>query len=195
MSAVSTDVSRRARPQYRAKDIEMAATVDATRRVVLITGAIDTNDHDILVRLSLPSAGRWHVVKAETNLTDRTWVAWQITFGDGTRAVEDATEPTLCRQFDRVFIAADGSRITFFNGVIRPGEAILKAFAVDTDVPQITMSHNRVTRIEEDEEDEGGAGDPWPTEEPTEEPTESEIQAGFPRRPQVETILPVTVVT
>lgn len=33
---------------YRAKDITMSATIDVEHRTVFLTGAIDTNSHDIL---------------------------------------------------------------------------------------------------------------------------------------------------
>lgn len=129
---------------YRAKDITMAATVDVGNRTVLLTGAIDTNEHDILVRVELPSAGIWHVVKSETNLTDQTWNAWQITLGEGSRIVPNPEgRANLCQQYQRLHISESRERFCFYDGEIRPGEPILKQFTIDTVIPRIVMSHNR----------------------------------------------------
>jgi Family of unknown function (DUF6423) len=162
---------------YRAKD-------DVANRTVLITGAIDSNDHDILVRVELPAAGTWHVVKSETNLTDRSWCAWQITFGEGTTVVPDSRN--LCRQFDELFIAPDRERLCFFRGEIRPGEAVLKTFTVETTVPRIVMAHNRPTEEEEDGDDID-----FPTTEPDAEFMDR-IRDGFAPKPYIEAFLPVT---
>ena len=67
------DVSGR----VRARDIQMAGVADVRRRVLMISGAIDTPDHDISISVNLPEPGRWQIIKSETNLTDRTWVAMQ----------------------------------------------------------------------------------------------------------------------
>lgn len=131
---------------YRAKDITMAATIDVANRTVFLTGAIDSNDHDILVRVELPSAGVWHVVKSETNLTDQSWSAWQITLGEGTKIVESPEgRNNLCQQYSKLYISEDRERFCFFDGDIRPGEPILKQFTLDTKIPRIVMSHNRPT--------------------------------------------------
>src|SRR5688572_23081500 len=86
---------------YRAKDVEMAARIDPTRRLVLITGAIDSNEHDILVRVELPEAGTWQVVKSETNLTTASWYAWQISLGEGTLLSATETATNLSRQYSK----------------------------------------------------------------------------------------------
>jgi len=57
----------------------MAAVADVRRRVLMVSGAIDVTDHDVSVCLNLPEPGRWQVIKSETNLTDQTWVAMQVT--------------------------------------------------------------------------------------------------------------------
>ena len=167
----------------RAKDVVMAATVDVANRNILITGAIDSNDHDILVRVELPSAGRWHVIKSETNLTDRAWTAWQITFGEGTTAVAD--DRNLCRQFSQLYVSPAGDRLCFHEGEIRPGEAVLKTFTVETTVPRIVMAHNRPT-----EEEEEGDDIDFPTTEP-EPDFLDRIRDGFPPKPYIEAFLPV----
>ena len=69
------DVSGR----VRARDIQMAAVADVRRRVIMISGAIDAPDHDVSVSINLPEPGRWQVIKSETNLTDQTWVAMEVT--------------------------------------------------------------------------------------------------------------------
>jgi hypothetical protein len=172
-------------PGYRAKDIVMAATVDPVRRLVLITGAIDSNKHDILVRVELPSAGRWRVVKAETNLTDRAWLAWQISLGEGTTVAEDATN--LCRQYSKVHVAEDRSRVTFYDGEIRPGEAILKIFELQTKLPRIVMAHNRMD--EEEDVEDGEQATPTAPDE-----VEARVVAGFAAKPYIEAFLPVELV-
>jgi hypothetical protein len=171
-------------PGYRAKDIVMAATVDPVRRLVMITGAIDSNEHDILVRVELPSAGRWRVVKAETNLTDCSWLAWQVSLGEGTTVAEDATN--LCRQFGKVHVPDDRSRVTFYDGEIRPGEAILKIFELQTKLPRIVMAHNRMDEEEEVEDEQAVPTSP--------DEVEARVVAGFTAKPYIEAFLPVELV-
>lgn len=50
------DVSTR----VRARDIQMAGVADVRRRVLMISGAIDTTEHDVSVSVNLPepAAGR-----------------------------------------------------------------------------------------------------------------------------------------
>jgi len=175
---------------YRAKDIQMAATVVARTRTILITGAIDTNEHDILVRVELPSAGRWQVVKAETNLTDKAWRAWQITFSAGTTVAVDDEAQNVCRQYAKLFVSDDAERLCFYDGEVRPGEAVLKLFTVHTKVPLITMAHNRPTE-EEDEEDIDYPVDPDTLPEAR---FTTQVRKGFAPRAFIEAWLPVTVV-
>ena len=67
------DVSTR----VRARDIQMAGVADLRRRVLMISGAIDTTEHDLAISVNLPEAGRWQVIESATNLTDKTWIAMQ----------------------------------------------------------------------------------------------------------------------
>jgi len=177
---------------YRAKDIEMAATIDTARRLVLITGAIDSNDHDILVRVELPAPGRWQVIKSETNLTGRSWCAWQITFGEGTTVVAESGATNLCSQLPLVYVTDDRERLCFYGGEIRPGEAVLKMFTIDAAIPRIVMAHNRVGIAEEDDEDDGLIEIPE-LPDPATEPEEAlnRVRAGFAPRPYIESFLPV----
>jgi hypothetical protein len=114
-------------------------------RVYWDTGRIDHVCRSrILVRVELPSAGRWQVVKSETNLTDLARTAWQITFGEGTTVVEDGHN--VCRQFGSLYISEDRERLCFYDGEIRPGEAVLKMFTVDAKVSRIVMATTGGTR-------------------------------------------------
>jgi hypothetical protein len=188
-AAVSTATGER----YRAKDVVMAATVDVSNRMVLVTGAIDSNEHDILVRVELPSAGRWQVVKSETNLTDQAWKAWQITFGEGTTVVDDPTARNLCRQFGSLFIAEELDRLCFYHGEVRPGEAVLKLFTIEASYPRIVMAHNRA--LEEPDDDEIIEFPLPPGEDaPVQDRLSSRVRQGFAPRPYIEAFLPVTVV-
>src|SRR5690349_16357712 len=78
------DVSGR----VRAKDIQMAAVADVRRRVLMVSGAYDTLEHDVSICINLPETGRWQVIKSETNLTDKTWVAMQVTTDEDTHFVD-----------------------------------------------------------------------------------------------------------
>lgn len=162
----------------RAKDLHMAATVYPARKVVLLTGAIDTNDVTIVVRLKLPSPGVWTVMKAETNLTKEPWAAWQVTLGEGCSLprLTKSTTP-LCRQFSRAEYQYQRGAIMFSRGEVRPGEPILKVFAVQVRSvaaagPILVVSHNRADRI----------------------PTRKEILEGFGQElPKIEVRVPVRI--
>ena len=86
MEVPGLDVSGR----VRARDIPMSAVAHVGRRMLMISGALDATDHDVSISISLPEPGRWQVIKSETNLTDQTWVAMQITTDDDTTFVNDA---------------------------------------------------------------------------------------------------------
>ena len=163
----------------RSKDVEMAAVVDVERRLVLITGTIDTNDYDILVRVDLPEAGEWTVIKSETNLTDSSWTAWQITFGEGMFLAPGGEDRVLSRQYASHYANPERGRLTFYDGVVRPGEAVLKTFPVKSPVPRIVMAHGRMK-------------DPWL--EVTPEQMRAIVKEGLPPKPCVEVILPVRLV-
>lgn len=166
--------------RLRAKDVQMRASVDETRRLVLVTGAIDTNDHVILARVALPAPGRWQVIKSETNLTDRTWRAWQVGFGAGTTAsVEEPHHAS--RQYASTFVPEDRSRVTFHDGEVRPGEPILKMFTVECAGPELSLTHNRYV----DEPDEP---------ELPEAELELAVVAGLPAKPVLEVYMPADLV-
>lgn len=163
----------------RSKDVEMAAVVDVERRLVLITGTIDTNDYDILVRVDLPEAGEWTVIKSETNLTNSSWTAWQITFGEGMFLAPGSENRVLSRQYASHYANPERGRLTFYDGVVRPGEAVLKMFTIKTGVPRIVMAHGREQ-------------DPWL--EVTPEQMLAIVKEGLRARSCVEVILPVRFV-
>jgi hypothetical protein len=178
-SATGLDVANR----VRARDIQMAASADLRRRVLMISGAIDTNEHDIAVCFELPEAGRWQVIKSETNLTDQPWLAWQMTAGDDTRFVQDQQTMMVSQQYGQTFMTPDEKRIVFYDGEVRPGEAVLKLFTIECGRRRRgNISHARFT--------------PAPTESPskTKNRLEAAVPAGFEPKPVIELIIPVTVI-
>ena len=119
------DVSSR----VRARDIQMAGVADLRRRVLMISGAIDTTDHDISLCVNLPEPGRWQIIKSTTNLTDQTWAAIQVTTDEESSFVDDEDNAVISRQFTKTFMTPDQRRLTFYDGEVRPGESLLKMSA------------------------------------------------------------------
>src|SRR5579875_2076889 len=118
--------------QVRARDIQMAGVADARRRVLMISGAIVTPDHDISLCVNLPEPGRWQVITSGTNLTDQTWAAVQVATDEESSFVNDAETLVLSRQFGKVFMTPDQQRLTFYDGEVRPGESLLKVYTLET---------------------------------------------------------------
>lgn len=172
------DVSGR----VRARDIQMAGVADVRRRVLMISGAIDAVDYDVSVSINLPEPGRWQVIKSETNLTDQTWVAMQVTTDEDTHFVEDADALVMSRQFAKTFLTPDMRRLTFFDGEVRPGEAVLKVFEIETDARKPMYSHARYSPVSSD------------SAERSEELLQQMVTDGMPDRPTIEVIVPVTVI-
>lgn len=171
------DVSGR----VRARDIQMAAVADVRRRVLMISGAVDTVDHDVAMSINLPETGRWQVIKSETNLTDQTWLAMQVTTDDDTHFV-DSDAMIMSRQFSRTFLTPDLRRLTFFEGEVRPGEAVLKVFDLECTTRKPTYAHSRYVLSAE------------ATPEQASSELERVVADGLPQRPMVEVIVPVTVI-
>lgn len=171
------DVSGR----VRARDIQMAAVADVRRRVLMVSGAYDTLEHDVSVCLNLPEPGRWQVIKSETNLTDKTWVAMQVTTDEDTHFVDGAEAMILSRQFAKTFLTPDLRRLTFYDGEVRPGEAVLKVFEIESTSRRPQYAHARYTPISTDAEASAGS-------------LEKLVADGMPQRPVVEVIVPVTIV-
>lgn len=172
------DVSSR----VRARDIQMAAVADLRRRVLMVTGAIDTIEHDISVSLALPEPGRWQVIKSETNLTDQTWMAMQVTCDEESSFVDDPETMVVSRQFGKSFLTPDLRRLSFFDGEVRPGEAVLTVFSMEFGGRRPVYAHARYTPVT--------TGDP----EATAERLDRLVADGLPQRPVVELIVPVTVI-
>ncbi len=177
------DVSSR----VRARDIQMAAVADVRRHVVMISGAIDTVDHDVSVYLNLPEPGRWQVIKSETNLTDQTWVAMQVTTDEDTSFVNEAdasdtSTMILSRQFAKSFMTPDLRRLTFYDGEVRPGESVLKVYSIECTKTRPSYAHARWSPVATD------------TPEQTAEKLERLVTDGMPQRPVIELVIPVTVI-
>ena len=172
------DVSGR----VRAKDIQLAGVADVRRRVLMISGAIDTTDHDVSVTVNLPEPGRWQVIKSETNLTDQTWVAMQVIMDDESTFVNDPESLVMSRQFSKSFMTPDQRRLTFYGGEVRPGEAVLKVYEMETSGRKPAYSYSRYSPIATD------------SIEQSEQTLEELVTNGMPRRPMVELVVPVTVI-
>src|SRR3954467_8007115 len=138
------DVSSR----VRARDIQLTGVADVGRRVLMITGAIDTTDHDVSVSVSLPEPGRWQVIKAETNLTDRTWVAMQAVMDEDSTFLDD--QMLMSPQFAKSFMTPDQRRLTFYDGEVRPGETVLKTYSMETTGRKPTYFYSRYSPIATD---------------------------------------------
>lgn len=172
------DVSGR----VRARDIQMAGVADIRRRVLMVSGAIDAVDYDVSVSINLPEPGRWQIIKSETNLTDQTWVAMQVTTDEDTTFVEGADAMVMSRQFGKTFLTPDQRRLTFFDGEVRPGEAVLKVFEIETEGRRPTYAHARYSPVSSDDA------------ERSEEMLQQIVADGMPQRPAIEVIVPVTVI-
>jgi hypothetical protein len=172
------DVSTR----VRARDIHIAGVADVRRRVVMISGAIDTIEHDISVVVNLPEPGRWQIIKSETNLTEATWVALQVTTDEDSIFVNDADTLVLSRQFAKSFMTPDQRRLTFYDGEVRPGEAVLKVYTLETSGRRPSYAYSRYSPIATD------------TAEQSAQTLEQLVRDGMTQRPVVEVIVPVTVI-
>jgi hypothetical protein len=172
------DVSGR----VRAKDIQIAGVADVRRRVLMISGAIDTTDHDVSVCVNLPEPGRWQIIKSETNLTDKTWVAMQVVTDEDSTFVNDADTLVLSRQFAKSFMTPDQRRLTFYDGEVRPGEAVLKVYTLETSARRPSYSYSRYSPISTDSAEQSA------------QTLEQLITDGMRQRPVIEVIVPVTVI-
>jgi hypothetical protein len=172
------DVSGR----VRARDIQMAGVADVRRRVLMVSGAIDVTDYDVSVSINLPDSGRWQIIKSETNLTDQVWVAMQVTLDEDTHFVEGADALVMSRQFAKSFITPDQRRITFFDGEVRPGEAVLKVYEIETETSRPAYFHSLYSPVSNASAEE------------SEDALQRIVSDGMPQRPAIEVIVPVTVI-
>lgn len=148
----------------------------------MVSGAYDTIDHDVSISINLPESGRWQVIKSETNLTDQTWVAMQATLDEDSTFVNDADTMVVSRQFAKSFMTPDMRRLTFYDGEVRPGEALLKMYSLETSSRKPAYVHSRYSPVVAD----------GPVKSPEE--LEAMIADGLPQRPVIEVIVPVTVI-
>ncbi|MFC5064264.1 DUF6423 family protein [Actinomycetospora atypica] len=172
------DVSGR----IRSRDIQMAGVADVRRRVLLVSGAVDTVDQDVSVVVDLPEPGRWQVIKAETNLTDRTWIAMQVVVGGDSTIVDDDDAVLLSRQFSKSFLTPDQRRVVFYDGEVRPGESVLKVYSLDAGTTRPAYSYSQYSPVTAETTAETGLT------------IEDIVRDGIPQRPVVELVVPVTVV-
>ncbi|MFJ2821525.1 DUF6423 family protein [Streptomyces toxytricini] len=182
----------------RAKDIQMAATADLARRTLLISGAIDVNSHDIVVTFELPEAGRWQVIKSESNLTDLPWLTWQMTCDEHTRFVADQEAQIVSRQFAQTFMTPDQDRITFYDGEVRPGEAVLKMFTIEAARKRTVISHARFVPPPAEVPGTGPQQPQKPTQPVKQRLAEQirhSVENGMPPRPAIELVIPVTLIS
>ena len=148
----------------------------------MISGAIDTPDHDISLCVNLPEPGRWQVIKSETNLTDQTWVAIQATTDDESVFVNDADTLVLSRQFAKSFMTPDQRRLTFYDGEVRPGESLLKVYSLETSARRPAYTYSRYSPLASDDA------------QTSEAKLAQMLSEGLPQRPVIELIVPVTVI-
>jgi hypothetical protein len=70
----------------------------------------------------------------------------------------------------------------FYDGEVRPGEALLKAYTLETSARRPSYTHSRYTPVTADDM------------EHSEERLRSMLANGLPERPVIELIVPVTVI-
>ncbi len=130
-------------PSIEAENVPMKSTVDEINRRILITGAISSNENIIQVIVPNVPVGKWTVIKSEVNLTDESWKAWEIVFGDNTE-LGDITKVSS-RQFKQFTAVPERNALVFHDGKVVPGESVSKIFEVEQIVVgDLVMSHNRV---------------------------------------------------
>lgn len=168
--------------KVRARDIQMAAVADLRRRVLMISGAVDTVDQDVSMTLHLPEPGQWQIIKSETNLTNQTWSAMQVTTDEDTTFVDDADTLLLVRQFGRSFLTPELRRLSLYDGEVRPGEAVLMSFTLEFGTREPKYMHSRYVANDTD------------TPEQVTAAVAQIVADGMPQRPVIEVIVPVTVI-
>lgn len=171
------DVSSR----VRARDIQMAGIADVRHRVLMISGAIDTTEHNISMAVNLPEPGLWQIIESVTNLTDQTWVAIQVMTDEESSVVDDADNTILSRQFSKTFMTPDHRRLTFYDGEVRPGESLLKMYSLETSAQRPAYTYSQYSPV---------AGDG--SEKSAEKISQMAVD-GLPSRPVIELIVPVTI--
>lgn len=150
----------------RSKDLFMAATIDPEHRIIMVSGGIDQNEATIVLRISVPEPGTWTIIKAEVNLTNEAWTAWQIGLGEKIYIPSDPSQRLLLsRQFSKCKFMPERNAIMFHGGEVRPSDAIFKIARLEVETPDLSLSHSRL--VEDDPEAieravRNGFGDDYP---------------------------------
>jgi hypothetical protein len=134
----------------RSRDMHMSAKAIVDKRAVLLSGSIDENGLTVGARFTLPEPGIWTVYKAETNLTDDAWQAWQVRVGGGATLVTNEEAMTACQQYDNITFLKEPEGVIFHGGQVRPGEPILKIFTINASGGSDVVSHNRSILLPDD---------------------------------------------
>jgi hypothetical protein len=106
----------------------------------------------------------------------------QVTTDEDTHFVEGGDAMVMSRQFAKTFLTPDMRRLTFFDGEVRPGEAVLKVFEIETEARRPAYAHARYSPVSSD------------SAERSEELLQTMVTDGMPQRPTIEMIVPVTVI-
>lgn len=142
-------------------NVPMKATIYLKHRLVMVTGSIVTNKNDIQVRIPKLPSGRWKIVRAQVNYTNKRWMAWQIAFGDNTRIVETGNA-VASRQFTKFCVLPKHNALVLYDGEVIPGEPLLKMFEVDQiNEGNLVMTYHGTF----------------------EKPSTEQVKEGFPQRP------------
>ena len=141
--------------------VPMKATIYQKYRLIMVSGSIGTNKNDIQVRIAKLPSGRWKVIRAQVNYTNKRWMAWQIAFGDNTRIVETGNA-VASRQFTKFCVLPKHNALVLYDGEVIPGEPLLKMFEVDQiNEGNLVMTYHGTF----------------------EKPTPEQVKEGFPQRP------------
>ena len=143
----------------RSQDIHLAVKILVPQKQILFTGAIDTNDVSVVARFPIPEPGLWTFIKAETNLTNDAWLAWQISLGAGVLIPSFKNNRIgYSRQFSDVTYNVDKKTLLFRGGEVRPGDSMLKVYTLECTEESLaefdgkgSVSHNRSIVASDDE--------------------------------------------
>lgn len=162
--------------RIRSRDVMMSAVAYLETRTIFVSGTLETSDRAVMVTYNLPTDGVWTFVKTETNLSDVAWSSWIMSVDEGGRFLDLPEAPNRSMQFAKSMMSSDGRRLGFYDGEVRPGEAILKQFSVQSPSRRFYMSHGRRSR---------------PDLLPGEDQIINEIENGYALDPAYEIYVPV----
>jgi hypothetical protein len=102
----------------------------------------------------------------------------------------------VSRQFAKTFMTPDQDRITFYDGEVRPGEAVLKMFTIEAARKRAIVSHARFVPPPADIPGTSPQQPEQPTQaRPAKQLLEDQIRQvvdGLPPCPAIEVLIPVT---